>query len=238
MGADSFTPDSGVMISKSNKAFSFYQWVIDANPQDIGILDFIRPDGTPKYVTPGDYRQLADALFHAGTRSGSQSEHVDRPNGLHFYVLSVKRDELGILRYTTGVRAINNSRDPHTRGVALDNGTVITAGNTPTARGVSCTFKLTNTGSFVTPKGRPHLEDVSQYLKSDIYRLRASVQGQGWSVILPNLFATAKFGEEVTVNVAVAASQSASASGVVTLRASSESDPGVTTTATCTVAKA
>lgn len=238
MGADSFTPDSGVMISKSNKAFSFYQWVIDANPQDINLVDFIRPDGTPKYMTLGDYRQLADALFHAGTRSGSQAEYVDRPNGLHFYILSVSRDEMGILRYVTGVRAINNSRDPHTRGVALSNGTSVTAGNTPTTRGVSCTFKLTNTGSFVTPSGRAHPEDATKYLQSDIYRLRASVQGQGWNVVLPNLFATAKFGEEVTVNVAVSAIQSASASGVVTLRASSESDPGVTTTATCTVAKA
>jgi hypothetical protein len=50
MGADSFCPDSGVMISKSKfgNAPQPFQWVIDANPQDIKVVDFIRPDGTPK----------------------------------------------------------------------------------------------------------------------------------------------------------------------------------------------
>ncbi|TVY83731.1 putative secreted metallopeptidase, partial [Lachnellula suecica] len=72
MGADSFTPDSGVMISKTKTDSDSgpFQWTIDANPQDINLLDFYRPNGTASYITLGDYRQLLDALFHAGTRSG------------------------------------------------------------------------------------------------------------------------------------------------------------------------
>ena len=42
--------------------------------------------------TIGDYRQLNDALFHAGTNSGSKYEYVDAANGLHFYVIDVTRD--------------------------------------------------------------------------------------------------------------------------------------------------
>lgn len=54
MGPDSFTPDSGVMISKSKEARGTYQWTIDANPQDINLLDFYRPDGTPVKITLGE----------------------------------------------------------------------------------------------------------------------------------------------------------------------------------------
>lgn len=93
MGADSFQPDSGVMISKTrNSNTQPFQWTIDANPQDIKLVDFIRPNGTAAMITMGDYRQLADALFHAGTGSGSKYEFVDEANGLHFYILDIHRD--------------------------------------------------------------------------------------------------------------------------------------------------
>ena len=49
-----------------------FVWFIDANPQDIGMVDFYRPDGTPVPVVRGDPRQLNDATFHAGTNSGSE----------------------------------------------------------------------------------------------------------------------------------------------------------------------
>ena len=47
-------------------------------------------------ITVGDYRQLSDALFHAGTDSGSEFEWIDEPNRLHFYMLGrhVEGDEL------------------------------------------------------------------------------------------------------------------------------------------------
>jgi hypothetical protein len=37
-------------------------------------LDFKRPNGEPVMRTIADYRQLNDALFHAGLNSGSQYE--------------------------------------------------------------------------------------------------------------------------------------------------------------------
>jgi hypothetical protein len=48
MGADSFQPDHGVMISKTKDSDSRYpfQWTIDANPQDIRLIDFYRANGT------------------------------------------------------------------------------------------------------------------------------------------------------------------------------------------------
>jgi M6 family metalloprotease-like protein len=44
MGSDSFQPDSGVMISKTKDTDSQapFQWTIDANPQDIRLVDFVR----------------------------------------------------------------------------------------------------------------------------------------------------------------------------------------------------
>ena len=76
IGADSFTPAQGVLISKTKDngsscgTFSCFVWVIDANPQDINRLDFMKPDGTPQMVTIADPRQLNDAPFNAGTNSG------------------------------------------------------------------------------------------------------------------------------------------------------------------------
>ena len=86
MGYDSFTPDSGVLLAKNKdkasstggtNGFSVFNWVIDAHPEDIRKVDFRRPNGEPVMRTVADYRQLNDALFHAGVNSGSQLR-VDR----------------------------------------------------------------------------------------------------------------------------------------------------------------
>ena len=70
--------DSGVLLAKTKNVDSApFIWVVDANPQDIDLVDFVRPDGTEAKVSLGDYRQLADALFHAGTQLG-QRVRVDR----------------------------------------------------------------------------------------------------------------------------------------------------------------
>ena len=106
MGYDSFTPDNGVLLAKNKdqassvggpNAFSVFNWVIDAHPEDIRMLDFKRPDGTPVMRTIADYRQLNDALFHAGLNSGSAFEWTDGPNRLQFYVIDVQRDPRGVL---------------------------------------------------------------------------------------------------------------------------------------------
>ena len=94
VGYGSFEPDNGVLIAK-NKPFppggpstegttcgfsaSCFTWVEDAHPEDINQVDFVRPDGTKVMRTIGDYRQLNDALYHAGTNSGSQVRVHRRP---------------------------------------------------------------------------------------------------------------------------------------------------------------
>ena len=94
-------PAQGVLISKTKNdgascgTFTCFVWVIDANPQDINRLDFVKPDGTPQMVTIADPRQLNDAPFNAGTNSGTEYEYVDNDNRLHFYVLDVRKDADG-----------------------------------------------------------------------------------------------------------------------------------------------
>ncbi|MFD0853466.1 peptidase M6, partial [Actinomadura adrarensis] len=177
MGFDSFTPDSGVLLAKTkDQDRPPFIWVKDANPQDIDKVDFVRPDGTPQKMTIGDYRQLSDALFHAGNDSGSEYEYVDEANRLHFYVLDVKRDEKGILSYTVAMRSLDGA-GPQQRGVKLNNGTE--------QRGVGgwvkCTLPLRNSG-----KGGSGIH------ASDVYRVSASVKsGNGWTTWLPNSLATA-----------------------------------------------
>ena len=108
--------------------------------------------------------------------------------------------------------------------------------NTPTGDGVWCSFDLTNTGSYV--EGGEHPDDASEYLGSDIYRLDAEVSGEGWKVEIPNAIVAAGFGKTVSANVAVGAAEDAEDEGVVTLTATSESDPSVKGTAKCVVPKA
>ena len=142
VGNDSFTPGHGVLLSKSKNSGTPSVWLIDPNPQDIGMIDFYRPDGTPVAVVRGDPRQLNDATFHAGTRSGSAYEYVDTFNKLHFYVLGTSRDAEGVLHYKVAVRRTGEG-DPFARGMALGN---------PSKQGgrpgflATCSFPLTNTG--------------------------------------------------------------------------------------------
>ena len=119
MGTDSFTPDSGVLLAKTKNSDNDapFEWVIDANPQDIGMTDYVLPDGTEVPITIGDYRQLSDALFHAGADSGSEFEYVDQANRLHFYVLDAHRTKSGELSYTVAIRSLDGS-GPQRRGVA------------------------------------------------------------------------------------------------------------------------
>lgn len=240
MGADSFTPDSGVMISKSkiDSDGGLFQWTIDANPQDINLLDFYRPNGTAAYITLGDYRQLADALFHSGTRSGSEYEYIDKANSLRFYIINAHRDASGVLSYTGAVKSLDKIKPPHKYKVTLGGGRVISGRNSPTKKGVTCSFQLTNKGTYsAAGAGAAHPQDVSTFLKSDVYRLKATVDGRGWKVELPNALTTAEFGKTVTVQVAVAADSNAALASIVKLTATSESDPSVSSTAQCWVGK-
>ncbi|MFI9720815.1 M6 family metalloprotease domain-containing protein [Streptomyces sp. NPDC052396] len=217
MGMDSFTPDSGVLLSKTKNADDApFAWVIDAHPEDIGLVDFIRPDGTPQKITMGDYRQLSDALFHAGADSGSAYEYVDQANRLHFYVLNVHRDAAGVLSYDIGVRSLDGAGSrPY--GLALGAGT---AHGKPADGRARCTFPLRSSGAG-----------------QDIYRLAAATTSHGWSAWLPNRLATAAPGGTTTVDLAVTARPGAARDGTIRLLARSESDPGKVATATCALRK-
>lgn len=142
IGFDSFTPDSGVLLAKTKNADNApFIWTIDANPQDIDKVDFVLPDGTPQKMTIGDYRQLSDALFHAGTGSGSLFEYTDTANRLHFYVLDRKKDRKGVLSYEVAVRSLDGA-GPSARGVKAWPATART-GSSGWAR---CEIPIRNTG--------------------------------------------------------------------------------------------
>lgn len=137
MGFDSFTPDSGVLLAKTKNADNApFIWTIDANPQDIDKTDFVRPDGTAQKMTIGDYRQLSDALFHAGTGSGSRFAYVDTANRLQFYVLDRTRDRRGVLSYQVAVRSLDGA-GPAARGVTAWPARAV---------GGTCTIPVRNTG--------------------------------------------------------------------------------------------
>ncbi len=232
IGSDSFSPGHGVLIGKSKPngstcgSYNCFVWYIDANPQDINQVDFVRPDGTVQKATPGDERQLNDGSFNVGLNSGSKAEYVAEANRMHFYILDKRTDAQGILHYKVGVRSLDGS-GPQTRGVAL--GSPLSGASEGFT---TCTFPLTNTGAAAATDPALHPQNASAYLTSDIYRLSATAQGTGWNAYLKNEFATAKFGDTVQVPVYVSKDAGAGA-GQVTLTAKSESDPSKTASATC-----
>ena len=230
MGFDSFTPDSGVLLAKTkDRDAAPFIWTVDANPQDIDQVDFVLPDGTPQMMTIGDYRQLSDALFHAGTDSGSEYEYVDQTNRLHFYVLDVERDRSGVLSYTVAVRSLDGA-GPHRRGVAV----YPTIAPAPRQEWARCTFLMRNTGRAVAaPSGHP--EDVSAYIGSDVYRISATAASSGWRTWLPTTVTTAGFGQFVPVQVYVQRGPGVRHGTNVQVTIASESDPAKTSTSTCRV---
>ncbi|WP_308492428.1 peptidase M6 [Microbacterium terrisoli] len=220
MGTDSFQPDSGVMISKTKNADrNPFIWTIDANPQDIDTLDYVRADGTPVPITRGDQRQLNDALFHAGNDSGSEYEYVDELNRLQFYVVNRSHDDRGILHYQVAVRSLD-SAGPQARGVQL--GKAEWSGKM--GEGLrALTVPVTNTGAAV--------DDARA--NSDIYRVTTSISGAkgAWEVQTPSSIVTAKAGQTIQVPVYVhRTGTSSNASGTVTVTITSENDPSATQT--------
>jgi M6 family metalloprotease-like protein len=234
IGYDSFTPDNGVLIAKNKdtlrgrnggpNAFNSYIWVIDAHPEDINQVDYIKPNGEKVMRTIADYRQLNDALFHAGLDSGSSCEWVDAPNRLHFYVIDLRRDEDGILIYRLAARSLDGS-GPQARGAVLAppsaSAVKIKRPATPVA------FTLTNTGEPGAGTG----------FDADVYRLAVSIEGRGWTARLLNEIAAVRAGESEPVTVYVSSESGAAKTAKVTLRAASESDPTKVATAALKVSR-
>jgi M6 family metalloprotease-like protein len=222
VGNDSFAPGHGVLMSKSRNSGTPRVWLIDPNPQDINMIDFYRPDGTPVAVVRGDPRQLNDATFHAGKNSGSEYEYIDNFNRLHFYILDTHRDEDGVLYYDLGVRRFDGAGD-FERNVHLG-----PTYKTPLVRDrlATCTFSLTNTG-----------EAGEGIFDSDIYRLSLRTRHKNWEATLPNRFAFAKAGETVEIPIPVLYDPVAGGKNhtVVTLIATSETDQEVSKKKLCNV---
>jgi hypothetical protein len=216
VGNDSFTPGHGVLLAQGRNSGTPSVWAIDANPQDIKMIDFYRPDGTPVAVVRGDPRQLNDATFHAGTGSGSEYEYVEEYNRLHFYVLDKHRDAAGVLYYTVAVRNMDGA-GRFARGVSLGAAT-----STPVTPSITqLDVPLTNTG-----------QAGNGIFASDVYRISASVAGQGWDVHLPHEVRAAKSGESVPVQAFATRADGAAQSASMTITATSEADPNVTQTIT------
>ena len=153
-GFDSFTPDHGVLIAKTKSAdASPFIWVIDAFPKDIGGIDYETADGEKVPYTVGDYRQLADAAFHAGGAKGTNNMYVDAANGLAFFILDKQVTKEGLLTYDVAVQSLESPLQPGDAEVTKKSGKltkkvtpwVFTVSNPGTAPGV---YKLT-----VTAKG-------------------------------------------------------------------------------------
>jgi hypothetical protein len=230
MGSDSFTPDNGVLMAKTkDRDRAPFIWVIDANPQDIDLVDYERPDGSEAMVSLGDYRQLSDALFKAGTDSGSEYEHVDEANRLQMYVLDRYRDDEGVLHYSVAVRSLDGS-GPHTRGVDAQDGEP--SGVRP-GFAASCRFPVTNSGTAGDVTGTQP-DEVASMVDGDVYRLAAEASG-GWEVWMPREIVGIENGESRAVEVIVAREPGDRARSEVTLEVASESDPSATETVTCEV---
>lgn len=245
VGYDSFTPDNGVLIAKNKdslrgrnggpNAFNSYIWVIDAHPEDIDMVDYVKPGGEKVMRTIADYRQLNDALFHAGLDSGSEFEYVDEPNRLHFYVVDLRRDKRGILSYTLAVRSLDGS-GPHERGVALE-AKAARSGKKVRRSGAPVTFVLKNTGSAAATDAAAHPQDARAFLGSDVYRLSVSVEGQGWAARLLNGLAAVEPAGTRKITLYVSCGDGSAPEATVTLRAVSESDPSKTATAAVAVSR-
>lgn len=182
VGFDSFEPDSGVLLAKTkNTEAAPNIWVIDSHKDDINLPDFNRPDGTTSMLSKGDYQQLADGLFKAGTGEGVVSEYTDENNRLHFYILGKKRDSAGALSYRVAVRNIDGS-GPFARGVQAFNSTSEFAAPGKVA---VYNFNVTNTGEA-----------------TDLIRLNAKTDA-GWQLQLQNNVIEVEAGKTVTVPVYV-----------------------------------
>lgn len=231
IGFDSFTPDHGVLIAKNKEVVDLapFMWAIDAHPEDINgrrppapnqdreIFDFIRPavapqglnlptEGEKVPIVPGDARQLADALFHAGTGEGVISEYVDEPNGLHFYVLGMQLDSRGVRTYTVGVRSTDTALAAgRVHALSLES---LAPGIAAPGRVAELTFSLRNDGQSL-----------------DFYRLSAQ-HPQGWVTRLQHAVVAVAPGETVQVPVYVRVPPGAEAGQAeVQLQARSESLP-------------
>jgi len=238
IGYDSFTPDSGVLIARNKDrqtnscGYGCHAWVIDAHPEDMNKLDFVKPGGERVMRTIADYRQLNDALFHAGLRSGSHFEWTDEANRLHFYVIDRRADATGVLSYVIGVRSLDGA-GPQPRSVRAD--APATASGSATAPAFAVT--VTNTASAPSAAPSGHVRVPAAAFDHDIYRITTTVGGAGWQADVQSALVAVKAGATARVPVFARATSASAAPTRVTLTVVSESDPTKRATTVTTVQK-
>ncbi|MEH7353516.1 M6 family metalloprotease domain-containing protein [Neobacillus drentensis] len=212
VGFDSFAPDTGVLLGKTKNSESAPNiWVIDSHKEDINQVDFKRPDGSTAMLSKGDYQQLADALFKAGTGDGVVSEYTDEHNRLHFYILDKKYDAKGALSYRVAVRHLDGASS-FTRGVTVANSDSEFA--TP-GKVAAYYFNVTNTGNG-----------------TDLIRLNAKTDA-GWDIQLQHNVIEVEAGKTVAVPVYVKIPKGGTAQPVptnLTFTSTSETDASKTAT--------
>lgn len=240
IGYDSFTPDSGVLIVKNKDkqtnscGYGCHAWAIDAHPEDMNKVDFIRPGSGERVMrTIADYRQLNDALFHAGLRSGSQFEYRDEPNRLHFYVIDRRTDSAGVLSYVVGVRSFDGAGS-QARGVRAEAPATSTAG-----AGVTPAFAVdvSNTGALSNSEAGGHARASSAAFAADIYRVSVTVEGAGWHADVQNALVAVEAGRSAAIPVFARRQSGNAASARVTVTVTSESDPTKKAVTTTTVTR-
>ena len=228
IGYDSFCPDNGVLLARNKdkesrnggpNGFNCFNWVIDAHPEDINKVDYIKPDGEKIMRTIADYRQLNDALFHAGLNSGSQFEWEDKPNRLHFYVIDIQKNDDGIISYKIGVRSLDGSGQQK-RDFIIEPPTI------KKIRGNAgyVFFSVTNTGEPSATLPSLHYQNTSRWLNSEIYRLSIKVVDNGWSAQLINGLISLEPGETAEVPVYLERVKGASRKAKVAFTVQSECD--------------
>jgi M6 family metalloprotease-like protein len=231
IGYDSFCPDNGVLLAKNKdkeshnggpNGFNCFNWVIDAHPEDINKVDYIKPDGQKVMRTIADYRQLNDALFHAGLNSGSQFEWEDAPNRLRFYIIDIQKNSDGIVSYKIGVRSLDGPGPQKREFVVKPPSDKKLKGNTGYVF-----FTVTNTGEPSATDQSLHYQNTCRWLNSDIYRLSVTNEDDGHSAMLLNGLISLEPGETAEVPVYIERSKGSSRRTKVKLTVQSETDPGL-----------
>lgn len=204
IGADSFQSDAGVLIAKTKDEEAAPNiWVVDAHPEDINEVDFVKPDGTEAMLSKGDYQQLSDALFHAGTDPGIESEYIDEHNRLHFYILDKQYDKHGVLSYRVAVRHLDSDGNgAHSVELAMDEVVPATPNRIATYQ-----YAVTNSGE-----------------ETDLIRISAS-SDKDWETYVEQEVIEVPAGETVQVPVYVKIPENGKSATSLTFEAKSEIDP-------------
>jgi hypothetical protein len=91
---------------------------------------------------------------------------------------------------------------------------------------------LSNTGEAGSSDLSLHPDDAGPYLSADIYRLDATVTGEGWTARILNALTAVGPGQDRSVTVYVSRGTAAAGEATLNLSATSESDPSTTAIAT------